>query len=205
MSRPLSSVLVAVVAVGALAGCRGGSAEDPPIVLIRNMYNQAKYTAQHESDYFADKRTMRLPVEGTVPASVGTKAWELDDEISSGRTIEGDKYVAVVPEAVIKRNGGAEALVARGQERFNIYCTPCHAQTGLGNGTVVQKGLQRPPSLHDARIREMPDGQLYATIKNGVRNMPAYGPQVPVDDRWAIVSYVRALELTQVSQLESPK
>ena len=98
MSRRASTLLLAVVAAGAVMGCRGNASEDPPIVLIRNMYNQPKYSAQHESDYFADKRTMRDPVEGTVPARIGTKEWELDDEIASGRTAE-DKYVATVPEA----------------------------------------------------------------------------------------------------------
>ena len=204
-SATLTTGLVAVLALSALAGCRGGSADDPPIVLIRNMYNQPKYSTQHTSTYFADKRTMRPPVEGTVPARVAGRPVELDDEVASGRTADGSAYVMTVPDVVARRAGGMEALVQRGRERYNIYCTPCHAQTGLGNGTVVQRGYQKPPSLSDARLREMPDGQIYATIHNGVRNMPAYGAQIQESDRWAIVSYVRALQLTQVSTLEPGK
>ncbi|MGA7121794.1 MAG: cytochrome c, partial [Polyangiaceae bacterium] len=99
----------------------------------------------------------------------------------------------------------------RGQERFGIYCAPCHGQTGDGKGMVVCKrdkpsdpcesrGFPPLPSYEDPRLRQMPDGQLFATISHGVRTMPAYGAQIPIPDRWAIVSYVRALQLSQMAQ-----
>jgi mono/diheme cytochrome c family protein len=160
------------------------------------MHRQQKYTSQAESDWFEDRRTMRPPVEGTVSQT----NFEANDEVRTGRLADDSGYVLEVPDVVAARAGGMDKLVKRGEQRYGIYCTPCHATTGLGNGIVVQRGYQKPPSLHDARIRSMPDGQLYATIRNGVRNMPAYGSQVPVDDRWAIVSYLRALQLTQLAQ-----
>ena len=88
-------------------------------------------------------------------------------------------------------------LLKRGQERFNIYCAPCHGQTGDGQGIVVQRGYLPPPSYHQDRLRKMPDGYIFDVITNGVRNMPSYRHQVPVADRWAIVSYLRALQRSQ--------
>ena len=104
--------------------------------------------------------------------------------------------------------GGMEKVLKRGQERFTIYCSPCHSRTGDGKGMVVCKrdkvgdpcesrGFPPLPSKEDPRLRQMPDGQLFATITHGVRTMPAYAAQVPTADRWAIVAYVRALEMTQ--------
>ena len=90
-------------------------------------------------------------------------------------------------------------MLDRGLDRYDIYCRPCHDGTGSGRGTVITHSDWQPPppSFHQPRIRQMPDGQLFATITHGVRNMPSYGASIPVSDRWAIVSYVRALELSQ--------
>jgi mono/diheme cytochrome c family protein len=90
--------------------------------------------------------------------------------------------------------------IKRGQQRYNIYCRPCHDGAGMGKGTVVKHGMAQPPSLHEDRVRHMPDGQMFASISRGVRNMPAYNYSIPVNDRWAIVSYVRALELSQAGE-----
>ncbi len=190
----LANVLAVSVALGAM-GCRGQQSEDPPILLIRNMHHQPKYNPQGSSDYFEDGRTMRTPVAGTVARN----RFEENEEIETGRLRDGSGYVLTVPPELASRAGGMESLLLRGQERFGIYCTPCHDKTGGGKGTVVQRGYQQPPTLHDPRIRQMPDGQLFATISNGVRNMPSYASQIPIADRWAIVEYVRALELSSVS------
>ena len=90
-------------------------------------------------------------------------------------------------------------MIERGQDRYSIYCRPCHDDTGSGQGAVVTRAAWQPPppSFHQERLRQMPDGQLFATISHGVRNMPSYGASIPVNDRWAIVSYVRALQLSQ--------
>jgi cytochrome c5 len=149
---------------------------------------------QSESKFFADGRTMRMPVTGTVP-----RERVLDPVLADGRLPDDSGYVLEVPKAVADRFGGADAMLARGQERYGIYCTPCHDGIGEGKGLVITRsGWQPvPPSFHQDRIRQMPDGQLFATISHGVRMMPAYGARIPLEDRWAVVSYVRALQLSQ--------
>jgi hypothetical protein len=187
----------------ALAACQGQTSTSPPIVPIRNMHEQPRFDPQAESDYFDDGRTMRPPVsvrEGDleIPATVA-REMEVDLPIDTGIADDGS-YLMTIPEPVIVRAGGLEPLIERGQERYGIYCVPCHGGLGDGEGLVpIVSGEAniRPPTFHDDRIRHMPDGQMYATIRNGVRNMPSYRGQVPVQDRWAIVSYVRALQLTQ--------
>lgn len=207
-TRAVGALALAVAACSALglAGCRGETSEDPPISPERNMYDQERYNPESYSQFFPDHRTMRAPVEGTIARD----RYEDDPEVATGLLADKSGYVLTVPSQIVQRGGGMEKFVARGQERFNIYCAPCHGQTGDGKGMVVCKrdkptdpcesrGFAPLPSYQDARIRQMPDGQIFATITHGVRTMPAYGPQVPVADRWAIVSYVRALELSQLS------
>jgi cytochrome c5 len=176
------------------AGCRGQTSSDPPIVALRDMFNQARYNPQAESQLFPDGRTMRMPVLGTV-----SREREIDPELGEGRLPDDSDYVAEVPEAIAQRFGGAPAMLERGLSRYDIYCRPCHDGTGAGRGTVITRSNWQPPppSFHQDRIRQMPDGQLFATISHGVRTMPSYGAHIPVNDRWAIVSYVRALQLSQ--------
>ena len=90
-----------------------------------------------------------------------------------------------------------DRVMARGQERFNIYCSPCHGRTGFGDGMVVRRGYRRPPSYHDDRLRNVPIGHLFDVISNGFGAMPDYAAQINVEDRWAIVAYVRALQLSE--------
>jgi cytochrome c5 len=163
-------------------------------VPIRNMHDQQRYDVQSESDFFADGRTMRMPIDGTVP-----RERELDPELGQGRLPDDSGYVPEIPQAAIDGAGGMDALVSRGQDRYNVYCRPCHDGTGAGQGTVITKAQWQPapPTFHQPRLRQIPDGQLYATITNGIRLMPSYGARIPVQDRWAIVSYVRALQLSQ--------
>ena len=201
--RALPALLAAVL----LAGCQGQSSEDPPVLLERNMYDQERYNPESYSQFFTDHRTMRAPVEGTVARD----RYEDDPEIATGLLPDKSGYVMTIPQTYIQRSGGMEKILARGQERFNIYCAPCHSRTGDGKGMVVCKrdkasdpcqsrGFAPLPSYEDPRLRAIPDGQLFATISHGVRTMPAYGPQVPIPDRWAIVAYVRALQMSQMSQ-----
>ncbi len=191
----------------ALAGCRGQTSDDPPIMLERNMYDSERYNPESYSQFFPDHLTMRTPVEGTIARD----RYEDDPEIATGMVADKSGYAMVVPAAQVQRAGGLEKMLVRGQERFGIYCAPCHGQTGDGKGMVVCKrdkpsdpcesrGFPPLPSYEDPRLRQMPDGQLFATISHGVRTMPAYGAQIPIPDRWAIVSYVRALQLSQMAQ-----
>jgi mono/diheme cytochrome c family protein len=191
-SLALLCTLGAVVAV--ITGCRGQTSSQPPIVVLRNMFSQDRYDPQEESKFFADGRTMRMPVADTVP-----RERELDPQIGQGRLPDDSGYVAEIPRSIVDKHGGAAAMVARGQERYGIYCSPCHDGTGSGKGMVVTRANWQPalPSFHDERLRGIPDGQLFATITHGVRIMPSYGSRIPIADRWAIVSYVRALQLSQ--------
>jgi mono/diheme cytochrome c family protein len=190
----------------ALAGCQEQRSEDPPIAPERNMYDSERYNPESYSQFFPDHRTMRTPMEGTVARD----RYEDDTEIATGLVADKSGYVMAIPPMFVARQGGMEKLLARGQERFGIYCAPCHGLTGDGKGMVVCKrekatdpcqsrGFAPLPSYEDPRLRQMPDGQIFATISHGVRTMPAYGPQIPITDRWAIVAYVRALQMSQMT------
>ena len=190
--------VLALTSISLLSGCVGWETDEPPIVPIRNMYNQPRYDTQEKRPFFADGSSMRPEVEGTM-----SREMEPSLEIATGRTEDGSTWLSDVPAAVVSRSGGMPTLLERGRERYNIYCAPCHSEAGDGLGMVARRAEDlgavalKPPTFHNDRLRQIPDGQLFATISNGVRNMPAYYFSIPVDDRWAIVAYVRALQLTQ--------
>lgn len=198
--------LAVLAGSAASTGCRGETSKDPPIVIIRNMYHQPRYAMQAESEFFADHRTMRPPVEGAI-----ARERDVDPEVSTGRLADNKGYVLTIPRAAITSFGGMDKLLARGKDRYAIFCGPCHDATGSGNGEVaahavaVGASVMKPPTYHIDRLRHSPDGQLFATISNGLRNMPAYGYQIPTNDRWAIVGYVRALQVSQASVGEQSK
>lgn len=197
LSLSQKSLLVAL-SLGALAGCRGQTSREAPIFGIRNMFDQPKYEIQEESSFFPDRRTMRPLVEGVV-----SRDQEIDHQIATGRLDDETGYVLEIPKEVVTRLGGPDAMLARGKARYGIYCAPCHDATGSGEGMVKKRAVASgagafvPPTFHQDRLRHMPDGQLFATITNGKSNMPPYAMQIAVDDRWAIVSYVRALQVAQ--------
>lgn len=184
----------------ALTACRGQTSTDEPIVGIRNMYDQPKYESQEESAFFSDHRTMRPLVDGVISTEE-----EIDPRIAQGRLEDQSGYVLTIPAEVVSdpKSGGIEKMAERGRARYGIYCAPCHDGTGNGNGLVKKRAVASgaaafvPPTFHQDRIRHMPDGQLFATITNGKNNMPPYAMQIPVSDRWAIVAYVRALQIAQ--------
>lgn len=179
-----------------LAGCRGNPSSEPPVHWQRNMFTQDKGKAQRENTFFEDHRAMRPLVEGTLSVNAPV-------EPGSYRTGKDDSgaFVAKWPAEVRV----SMDLLKRGQERFNIYCAPCHDRTGSGNGIVIQRANKtsrwQPTSYFEDRILNMPVGQIFDTITNGVRTMPGYAYQVPVSDRWAIVAYVRALQRSQHAAL----
>jgi mono/diheme cytochrome c family protein len=177
LAAPLGTSLVAIVAVLAF-GCR------------QDMHDQPKYEPYEKSEFFADGRAMRPPVEGTVARG------QLRDDPRLYAGKEGTAFVAAIPLPV------DEKLVRRGQERFGIYCTPCHGERGMGNGIVVQRGYRTPASFHEERLRAQPDGYYFDVMTNGFGVMPDYASQVPVKDRWAIVAYIRALQISQNATLD---
>jgi len=191
----VGATLVLTTLSAVTSGCRGETSALPPIQPQRNMFQQQRYNPQARSNFFEDGRTMRKPV-----AHTWSREQNPEPEINDGELADGSGYVLTVPDSVVSELGGLSAAAERGETRYNIYCAPCHDANGLGGGTVVQRGFVPPPSLHEDRVKHMPDGQLFATISHGVRNMPAYNYSIPVNDRWAIVSYVRALELSQAGE-----
>lgn len=188
-----SIYLICFIIIG-LTGCRGQPSDKPPIHWNPNMDTQQKYKAQRESKFFQDKRSMRYPVEGTVARG----QLKEDDAFYRGMQEDGT-FVSTNPMTV------DDSLLKRGGERFNIYCSPCHDKLGSGKGIVVTGittpyGLVKPPSFHEDRIRELPDGHFFNVITNGARTMLSYKYQIPDEkDRWAIVAYIRALQNSQKS------
>jgi mono/diheme cytochrome c family protein len=182
----------------AAAGCRGSVSEDPPIHIIPDMDWQDKYHPQGESALFADGRAMRDPVEGTVARG------SLKDDEAFYRGTQGGQFIAKAPiekaQAALKVDS-FDKLLDRGQQRFNIYCAPCHDQTGGGNGLVTQahrpNGYPKPIDLASEHPLSIGDGEIFSYISNGIRNMPGYAHQIPEADRWAIVAWVRVLQRSQ--------
>ncbi len=193
MMRTARYALLVLLTFGiCLSGCgRGRPSSKPPIHPIRDMDNQPKYEAQEKSEFFADGAAMQHPVAGTVPRG----ELRVDDSLNRGLDSRG---------AWLKSNAlvVTTQLLRRGRERYDIYCSPCHSRVGDGKGIMVDRGYVPPPSFHTERIRQMPDGQLFDLITHGVRNMPAYAHQIPVEDRWAIVAYLRALQRSQNATIE---
>jgi hypothetical protein len=203
----LGLFLVLLVAV---AGFRGQKSSKPPIEIFPDMDHQPKVKAQVPSDFFADDRGNRLPVAGTVPLGYEmplSKENPFPDEgkyrtvryasgtdyLNTGRF--GDRWGTGIPLTVTAQ------LLQRGQERYTIFCGVCHGASGAGNGVAGQYGLVAIASLHQDRLREMADGEIYNTITRGKNTMLGYGASIPLDDRWAIVAYVRALQLSQNATL----
>jgi mono/diheme cytochrome c family protein len=151
----------------------------------QDMHDQPKYIPLRESAFFGDLRSARPLVEGTVARG------HLHDDplLYSGKA--GNADATVFPFAVDAR------VMTRGQERFDIYCSPCHGRTGQGDGMVVRRGYRRPPSYHQDRLRDAPVGHFFDVITNGFGAMPDYASQIKAEDRWAIVAYVRALQLSE--------
>lgn len=186
------AVFASLIPFGLIALARSMKADRTRIQPQQHMGDQPKFRPQSRNPIFADNRAMRPPVAGTVP--FGGPAPDRVRE--TGRA--GDAYVDELPMPV------SLPLLRRGQERYNIYCGPCHGLAGYGDGLVARRAEQLqeptwvpPTSLHTDQVRARPNGHIYNTISNGIRTMPAYGPQISVDDRWAIVAYVRALQVSQ--------
>ena len=182
----------AALALLVLAGCaRERPSQKPPIHFNPNMDNQEKYQAQGESRFFDDGAAMRPPVPGTVARG----QLRGDPAVYTGRDASGE-FVKTSPVAIDM------PLLSRGRERYDIFCSPCHSRVGDGRGIMIQRGYVPPPSFHQDYVREHADGYLFDVITNGVRNMPAYAHQVPVEDRWAVVAYLRALQRSRDAALE---
>jgi mono/diheme cytochrome c family protein len=202
--------ILGAIVIGSIAGLRGSKMAHPPLEIFPDMDHQPRFDPQHTTGFFSDGSAARKPVEGTIPmgyslhgaylqAGAKNGAYEpagfanQPDYYNTGKL--GDVYGDGFPLEVTAK------LVSRGQERFNINCAVCHGKVGLGNGVAGQFGVPAIANLQDERIRVMPDGQIFSTITNGKGTMGAYGPVIAIEDRWAIVAYLRALQKSQHANL----
>jgi len=170
-----------------IIGCRGWTTDKPPVHLNPNMDTQEKYKAYREVDWFADGRTMRPIIEGTVARGF------LKEDSHFYRGMVDGKFAQTYPKS-LKID---LAFLENGRKFYEITCRACHDSTGSGKGLVGIRMLVRPTSLHSDRLRKMSVGNLFKVISEGERNMSGYKTQISENDRWAIISYVRALQLSQ--------
>lgn len=189
----------ATIPLAIIFRARSATSDKPKIHIIQNMDNQPKYVSQEANALFLDGRAMRPRISGTI-AQTGMTG----DKHTFMGIVDGAWAITFPTSLTVDR-----AFIERGQERFNIYCSPCHGKGGFGDGLVHHRAQQlletgvngtswvAPKNLHEEEIRELPVGQLFNTISNGVRTMSGYASQIPVHDRWAIISYVQALQISQ--------
>ena len=181
MSRPTSTrldwQLASAIALAGLTGC------------TQDMADQPRYEPLEASAFFADRMSARPRVVGTVARG----ELQIDAHLYHG-TIDG-RLADRLPMEI------DEALLKRGQQRFNIFCSHCHDRLGTGRGMVVQRGYPQAASYHTDRLREVPVGHIFDVITGGKGRMPAHGSMIPAEDRWAIVAYVRTLQLSQYADV----
>lgn len=201
----LAYALVAMLVVG-IFGVRGQHFSKPPVRIFPDMDEQDKLRAQKPDAFFADNRGSRLPVTQTQPrgfneegAAVvgGIPEYEFGGQTGYYYTGHvGDYFGNGMPEELALTNESASALIQRGKERYGIYCAVCHGKSGDGQGITGSYGVPGIANFHlDAfKPASYPDGRMYETITNGKGMMGAYGYNIPVKDRWAIISYVRTLQ-----------
>ncbi len=168
------------LAIAMITGCE----------LRQAMYDQEKYEPLEKSTFFADGQSWRPQVEGTVAQG------ELREDSHFYEGMVNGDLANTLPMKTSKE------LLERGQERYNIYCSPCHDRTGQGNGIIVKRGLKQPTSFHDDRLKQMPVGYFFDVITNGYGVMYSYASRVPTKDRWAIAAYIRTLQLSQSVDLK---
>jgi mono/diheme cytochrome c family protein len=169
--------LLVAVAAG-LLGCR------------QEMRDDSRLKPYQESPFFADRNASRPLVNGVVPRGEA----RADDFFYTGE-IQG-RLVRGFPAPVTR------AQLQKGQERYNIYCSVCHGLTGVGDGMIVQRGFPRPPSFHEQRLRDAPEGHFFHVITHGYGAMYSYASRVEPDERWAIIAYLRALQLARHATLD---
>jgi mono/diheme cytochrome c family protein len=161
-----------------LAGCR------------QDMHDQPKFKPYAKNDFFADQRSARPLIEGTV-----ARGHLNDDALLATGKVEGQP-ATVFPFEI------SPAVMARGRERYDIFCAPCHSRTGAGDGMIVRRGYRKPPTFHEDRLRQAAPGYVFDVISKGFGAMPDYAGQIPVADRWAIVAYLKALQRSQQATLD---
>jgi len=195
--------LLLVVVVVAIAGFRGSMSRRPSIELIADMDRQPKLRPETASTFFKDGRTSRLPVDGTIarstPMKVGVAevyAWQ-NSPITTGHQVGTTNFLTTNPFPV------SEEFLAQGEKNYTIYCAPCHTKVGDGNSVAKRIGAMGVvANLHDKRIVELADGELFNTITAGKNLMSGYADKLNPEERWAVIAYLRALQLTRLGTLD---
>lgn len=167
-----------LIGVISLAGCR------------QDMHDQPRYKPLAATDFFGDRRSARPPVEGTVARG----QLRLDTALYTGKM--GDADVDVFPFEISRGD------LLRGQERFNVFCAPCHSRIGDGNGMVVRRGFRQAASYHTGKLLNAPVGHFFDVMTNGFGAMPSYASRVPPEDRWRIAAYIRVLQFSENAKIE---
>ena len=199
--RYIISIMLIGAALGAavvgIAGFRGGPARKPPIEIFPDMNRQLKLRPMEANSFFTNGVSSQSPPPGTIARSepvqtIAGLVYSFEDSpVNTGRIIGTTNFVETNPLPVTGE------LLQRGRERFDIYCAPCHGKLGDGNGITKKLGLMPiVANLHDQRIVVMTDGEVFNTITHGKSTMAAYGPLMPAQDRWAVIAYLRALQLS---------
>ena len=204
-----------VVLLLSVMGFRGLRSTQPPIEVFPDMDRQAKYKPQAGSEFFADGRADRPIPVGTVPYGRGRGVEIVRNE--KGEALPGPfhdpaylraddfRYAGRAADGTFARGFPievSEAVVRRGQGRFNIYCAPCHGPLGDGNGITKSYGMVATPTYHDDRLRAMAEGEIFNTITNGKNTMMPYADKLSPDDRWAVISYVRVLQRAREGRID---
>lgn len=188
------TVFFIVVLSVSILGFRGSLSTRTPLEVFPDMDHQAKYKPQAESKFFADGRVDRVRPAGTVAFGRRSDAADAnflkaDDAKFAGKDAKGAWIVGFPAGVTVDAK-----LLERGQDRFAVYCAPCHGALGDGNGITKQYGMGATPTYHDDRLRKMAEGEIFNTITHGKGNMLSYADKLPADDRWAVIAYVRALQ-----------
>jgi len=202
----LIGFLLLGVLIVSVTGLRGSRSRKPPIEIFPDMVRQLKLRPQTVDGFFADGRSSRLPVAGTIArsapyhlstADTNLVAYPFEDvPVNTGRVTGTTNFVETGPFEITPK------LLARGRERFQINCSPCHGPLADGNGVTKKLGMATVANLHDPRIVRLADGEIFSVITNGRLTMLPYGGQVPVEDRWAIIAYLRALQVSRLASVQ---
>src|SRR5438034_3392148 len=198
----LLGFLFVCLAIVSVAGFRGSTSRLPPIEIFPDMDRQPKLRPQTAAEFFNDKLSSRLPVPGTIARSTPQKIGDRsvysyeDSPVNTGRITGTTNFVETNPLPITAE------LLKRGRQRFEIYCQPCHGAGGDAKGVITKYGMVGVANFHDQRLVQMPDGEIFNTITYGKTLMGAYGPNVAVLDRWAIIAYVRALQRSRLATMD---
>lgn len=188
----LGFLVLAVASVMLIAGVRGDKSLKPPLEIIPDMDRQAKLRPQAPNYFFSDGKSSQLKVEGTVARDSHYE----DNPVNTGRITGTTNFVQTIPVPVTQQ------LMVRGQQRYNINCSPCHGKVGDGKGITTKYNMVAVANFHDARLITMADGEIFNTITHGKNLMGSYGANVEIEDRWAIIAYIRALQRSHLGNIE---